>query len=518
MQEQPDDEAAREGLDRLFRKSAEEFEPAYEPAAWPIMNAKLDEHDRITAWGRVLRWGLAVMALLVLVSAGWYGYQQSQNQPSPQATTPKERATNEPASPRTRPEQLMTADNQKINSQNTKSETVALQPDQAIAGRPIDYQPIKKENSSRRGLNSPVVRQHFSASSEGNSPRTALDPQTTAGLVTPNKPVLQKPLQNRGVSDRVKSREIAGTTDVINRPVSEPTKTGLTGAISGITGPKEVSNSALGPDSATANASEQYRIGPVDALGSRGVMRWPQWATLGIPAPALSASTPTTEKSATPIRERGLSIRIAVSPDLSVVGIKNFTRPGTNYGFLLEYRFTNRFSAQAGLIRSKKVYTALPEQYAWPANWKWYVKPIGVEGRCDILDIPINLRYDFALRPMGAGGLSARRGPAKRGPARRGPARWFVSSGVTTYIMQQETYDYQYENPEDPRIKNRSWSGKTGRYTFSNLNLSVGYERPLGKRFAWQVEPFVKMPLKGVGRFNVNLLSTGAFVSLRYRL
>ncbi|MCY7360289.1 MAG: hypothetical protein LH609_23105, partial [Rudanella sp.] len=154
-------------------------------------------------------------------------------------------------------------------------------------------------------------------------------------------------------------------------------------------------------------------------------------------------------------------------------------------------------------VQSKKIYTATPDQYAWPANWKWTVKPIGVEAICDMLDIPINLRYDLAVRPMGKERL---------------PARWFVSSGVTTYIMQKEQYDYVYENPQNPWIKVKSWATNTGRYNFSHLNLSMGYERPIGRRFAWQVEPFVKTPLKGVGFFKTNLLSTGAFLSLKYRL
>ena len=85
--------------------------------------------------------------------------------------------------------------------------------------------------------------------------------------------------------------------------------------------------------------------------------------------------------------------------------------------------------------------------------------------------------------------------------------------------MRQEDYDFNY--PADAHIyasTPRGWHGSTGRYNFSQLNLSAGYERALSRRLSWQVEPFVKAPLKGVGFYKINLLSTGAFFSLRYKL
>jgi hypothetical protein len=52
----------------------------------------------------------------------------------------------------------------------------------------------------------------------------------------------------------------------------------------------------------------------------------------------------------------------------------------------------------------------------------------------------------------------------------------------------------------------------------SVVNLSVGYERNLGRRFSWQAEPFLKLPLGGVGFGKVRLGSGGVFVSLKYKM
>lgn len=199
--------------------------------------------------------------------------------------------------------------------------------------------------------------------------------------------------------------------------------------------------------------------------------------------------------------EKGLNIRFIFSPDISSIGIQNFTKPGTNFGILAEYQISRRWAVQAGVIQSQKFYKATADQYT--TGWRWTVMPTGIDGQCKMLDVPINLRYNLFLRPRGAG---------------RAPARWFASSGVTTYVMKNERYDYVFANPNDPRIRYRYWEGSTGQYRFSNLNLSVGYEQPIGRRLAWQVEPFVKMPLQGIGQFKVRLFSTGIFGSIRYRI
>jgi hypothetical protein len=555
MQEHPDDDVAREGLDRLFRKSAEEFDPLYDPAAWQLLAARLNEHDRVTAWGRILRWSLVLMALLVVVSGGWYGYRKLNAKPT---------LTQNTTALRVQPKQSLPIDSQLPNPTVISRNPVAQQPKQDIAGRQIDDQPMEIKASQRRRLNWPVVRQ-FSLSEQkttgskapGQNAETATRPELVgAGRSNEGKDVLalttapkrENQTDNPGNAERVTAGQVASdrvTTDRVasNRGTSKNTKPART-LTDRVASGQIVSDLALrpslrpspratqpghehrNPDVSTPDAdsmvstgtmtnvlrtdsvlinsnSETYRIGPVDALNSRNAMQWPVWSMLAVPAFTQTNSEPPTGKGSTPIRDRGLSIRVVVSPDLSAIGLKNFAKPGTNYGVLAEYRFNKRFSAQAGVIQSKKVYKATTEQYAWPANWKWSVLPTGVDAICDMLDIPINLRYDLAIRPMGEGRL---------------PTRWFVSGGVTTYVMQREQYAYVYANPKNPWIKVKSWETKTGRYNFSNLNLSMGYERPIGRRLSWQVEPFLKMPLREVGYFKIHLLSTGAFLSVKYRL
>ncbi|GAB3890702.1 hypothetical protein GCM10028825_27750 [Spirosoma agri] len=238
-------------------------------------------------------------------------------------------------------------------------------------------------------------------------------------------------------------------------------------------------------------------------------IRQGKWATLSaLTSRDVKLTTPTEPVSAPAVQpERGFSVRFAVSPDLSSIGLTNFSRPGTNVGLFLEYRIASRWSVQAGVIRSTKVYNASASQYDGEKLWSnWKVLPESVDGVCNMLDIPINVRYDIALRP--------------RLDNRLQPNRWFVSGGVTSYVMLKEEYTNNFADPSNPHIYPGMWreSVRTGGYGFSQLNLSVGYERALSRRLSWQIEPFMKVPLKGVGFFKINLMSTGAFLSLRYKL
>jgi len=113
-----------------------------------------------------------------------------------------------------------------------------------------------------------------------------------------------------------------------------------------------------------------------------------------------------------------------------------------------------------------------------------------------MLDIPINLRYDISLE---------------------GNNRFFVSSGLSSYIMTNQSYVYFYRtNP----FGFQGWADASyntpQNYWFSMLNLSMGFETSISNSFSLQVEPYAKMPLRQVGVGNVSLTSYGINLGLKY--
>ncbi|WP_460968431.1 porin family protein [Spirosoma migulaei] len=558
-------------LDGLFRKSVEEFDTPFDPAAWQDMKARLDANDRTTPssaliWKNLLRWGLPVALLMLLTGGGWFIYRKAN--PGTATTSVQKvaearakettiaKGVHQSATPQLaetqRPTELTTSSPEPMVSEVGPSANRAESAKETT--REVGESAKNPLRNVERSANKPGSLETSVEKSEMSKPtglskstRTALARKLTKTVVaTKSIPSSYKLASGRNRTKRMRSdSELVGamnSEEKTNRLSSVPlarsrtsirklrkqrnasqdlvvlSATGYTGSPmpsftkrSGIDRPKVAQSTGLmltgSPLSPGSEEATSVLLPTVNELSVRPA-RWPK--NLAFTGRLVEPYTDTTAQrvvsnASIPV-QRGLSVRFVVAPDLSTIGLKNFTRPGTNVGLLLEYRLASRWSIQVGVIKSTKVYKALPSEYNAPTTW-WQPpmkSPDLVDGRCNMFDIPINIRYDVVIKPRSDGRL---------------PDRWFVSSGVTSYIMKQEEYYYTYPAHTYNQPTEYSPSGgNTGGYRFSNLNLSFGYERSFSRRLSWQVEPFMKAPLKGVGFFKVNLLSTGAFFSLRYKL
>lgn len=191
-----------------------------------------------------------------------------------------------------------------------------------------------------------------------------------------------------------------------------------------------------------------------------------------------------------------LSVNLLISPDLSSIGFSKWRTPGTNVGVSLEYHISNKISVSVGAIYSTKIYEAAGKNYN-PASSYWanyYPKPVDVKGTCKVIDLPVNIRYNFLNREK---------------------YNLYVSGGLSSYLMLKEDYKYIYK-VYDPNQR-YGWHGKNeNKHFFKVVNLSAGYERKLNGRFSFQAEPFIKLPAAGVGYGRIKLLSTGLFMSMKY--
>ncbi|MDB5239554.1 MAG: hypothetical protein JWP57_179 [Spirosoma sp.] len=582
MQEPTDNQ-----LDGLFRKSAEEFDVPYDPAAWQALKNRLDVHDRLTVWEHVLRWGLPVLLLVVLTAGSWNANRKqaraSQTVNSGVAMAQSAWSDKVPLPDSTAPHRQQPVDNGSLRSKETvsadlskadghskeiftqsvdkqrvvkadRADEMVTNTDESVVSSTTDKRSLPTtagvtDRSSKFGK--PTMRAGRSNSVSRPSAVNDAVPGVSASPAKAGKLAATMKRIGRTRSGTTSQRQVSqgvdthknglkatlSTTDPIIEPERSFTKRQLTMNASGQSLVKKRGN---GSRSLRAGNATVYSVAATDAppVSAQANLEQPvqpalmpsfmeltskpgQWAkplafigrdvTLP-PNPVVPAivehGQPVSTQPAP--QQKGMSVRFVVSPDLSGIGLKDLSRPGTNVGLLLEYRMASRWTIQAGVLRSTKVYKASTAEYELPDyTAKWRVLPQSVDGRCNMLDIPLNLRYDVALRPRSNG---------------QPPSRWFVSGGVTTYIMQKEDYEYIYAEADKVHVypsaypSMTGWHGKTGGYGFSQLNLSMGYEQALSRRLSWQVEPFVKVPLKGVGYFKIDLLSTGAFFSLRYKL
>lgn len=497
MEDWPDDR-----LDELFRKSAEEFDVPFNSDDWVDMSRRLNEYDRRTLFDRISRWG-GIGALLLLLLSGLEWLTINTN----------------------------LADNRQPTG-GTK---------QVLVGRIVTASPTKKvENKSIvRGVRPRENR--LTKATAANVPDKQFD--GLSGIVDKTIPSTNAPARQETTKIDDRQPNVRATpyaekrkkqpVDLPGEPtrfVSEKTVSQSEPAVSGTlptnatTNRKRPLTSAHKvPDGGTSRAlavnSQPQTTVPQPEAATDG-----RWLPDVTPAMSLTAlveqqvrpfAEPMLQETAVSLPARqaiprlsGLSVILLASPDLSGIGLINFERPGSNAGLAVQYQITNRLSVNVGAMYSTKRYHTASSNYVWPANVKMEVWPSVIGGVCKMIDVPLNIRYDWLLRPRNGG---------------RAPTRWFATTGLTSYFIQREVYSYEYTNPNDPRIKTRGWDNqKAGRpggsFRFSNLNISVGYEQSITHRLSWQVEPFLKVPLQEVGYFRVKLLSTGVLMGVRYRL
>ncbi len=515
MEEWPDDH-----LDNLFRKSAEEYEVPFNADDWTDMSRRLDGYDRQTLFDRISRWGgIGALLLLLLGGLGWLAYDNQPTGPNRQAVNTVRTTARKPATP-------LVANNPSARSNQSQAvepkrlQTVADSQPTKVDGELQRQQPANSANDPAGQLTtntkadylreeagrkaSQILDEPITSSVQQKSVSTSpgvIEKKTTRLAMVRHK---AKPEKNDSGDRAIVANSIRRSTASIPHSATESTQAPVNNrSVNPIDLPAEPTG-AVRPVEPDLGADTKWLASLTPALSVTSVVQ--QGHLFSEPTlPEVTGAAPVRSAAHRLLR---LSVLVFASPDLSAIGLRNFDRPGSNAGLSVQYQITDRLSVNTGAMYSTKRYQTYASDYVWPSYMKMDVWPEGISGVCKMIDIPLNVRYDWLLRPRGDG---------------RAPARWFASAGLTSYFIQHEVYSYEYANPADSKIRYWGWDNKKaarpgGSFEFSNINISIGYERPLTHRLSWQIEPFMKVPLKQVGYFKVKLLSTGAFVGLRYRL
>jgi hypothetical protein len=195
-----------------------------------------------------------------------------------------------------------------------------------------------------------------------------------------------------------------------------------------------------------------------------------------------------------------LSLLLFFAPDFSGTSMAFYSAPGKAFGGMLHYHLLNRWSISGGIVKNYKVYTGEGEDYKPPKGyWKSYTNgiiPETIDGSCSILEFPLMVQYTLA---------------------NSGKNKWTVGAGMSSYLMQKESYEYNFDQP-NPGAKQRWDSKRSSKVMFNMLNFTIGYERQIIPGLMLGLEPYAKIPLEEIGWSNLKLFSTGASFTLRYTL
>jgi hypothetical protein len=191
--------------------------------------------------------------------------------------------------------------------------------------------------------------------------------------------------------------------------------------------------------------------------------------------------------------KKGLYYGLLFSPDLTTVKFQRTSNVGYNVGLLAGYRFGKRLAVETGVLYERKFYYSTGEYFntkktPWPAD----MDLINVDGWCNMYEIPVNVRFTFATGEKSS---------------------WYANAGMSSYIMKKQKYDYSYKYYG--QYGERNWTyRKTTADWFSIIHLGVGYERPVGVLGTLRVEPYIKIPSRGIGIGDLPVTSVGMNIGL----
>ncbi len=189
-----------------------------------------------------------------------------------------------------------------------------------------------------------------------------------------------------------------------------------------------------------------------------------------------------------------MSLSISAGPEFNSASSLIGGNPGFSAGLAFGVGVTKNLSLQTGIHYSIKDYHTT--NYAYKFNNERVQGLIsGVEASCAVLEIPLLVSYRISENYKRSIDLNA---------------------GISSYFMLREDYKFKYtpqSGIEDRFVERRN----ENQHYLSVVGLSATYFIKLKKeQLHLGFEPFVKIPLSGVGEGKVNLKSSGISLRLRY--
>lgn len=474
-----------EDFDKKIRDAADHHYPTYDERAWKEMNKLLDKHLPVEEDRR--RRGFFILLLFLLLGGGaaWYlsnGSGKKSNEQHLSDAGHPDQAQNEQIRNKPVSSSASTAPAAIINEKpaNQEQETTGNPGSTPVPVNGITTVPSASTNlhQKEKATDKPVVifqpavskTKYRSTNTSEIKARTNRQNQLQPDLsYLETKPV---PADNTGTT--VRSTQ--------NKP-GDPATADANGILAGTDQNPPRNPSNVDPSFPSTNhtdaASNDPRHNQTEPIFDSGEI--------------------TATKQAKKLSSRNSYFFIAVSaaPDVSFTNGDALGRMKLLGGFGLGYTFRDRLTLRTGLYTGRKRYTASPANYKGSALfYQYYPNLQKVEADCKVQEIPLLLSYNFGKKKQ---------------------HQWSATAGVSTLLMKEETYDYFYKyNAWGPTI-NRSYSiYNQNKHPFSVLTLAAGYQHQVGKKISLLLEPYIKLPLSGVGQGKIKLNSIGTQFTITY--
>ncbi|MCB9267651.1 MAG: hypothetical protein H6558_21720 [Lewinellaceae bacterium] len=442
-------ELSKHELDKLFRKGAEGYNIRYNPAAWEQMKGMLDRRRR----RRIVFWWISgIAAFLLLASLACCFFFQG-------SSLLKNKSSRQPA----RAEVAHGPENEAAaGEKRRKSETFSPQ-----KPRPEEPGPGEGAREQKANRVAKTGRAANTSPSPGGSPGSKPDERTSGVVAGPTAAhIPTKPPEDAGNAEE--------------------------------TLPASHTQAAISSCSQKSSPEGQLRAWrePLAFLPKLPLSPFRQESGTGKAEAKSVVARNKEQPEQRPGRSSHLFVGSAFSAGFNSIGWGDFSGGSWKAGFFAEYQYQGRLSLGLGASLLRMNYVAGKGEYMPPYGfWTRRIAPESTRGLCNMLEIPVLLKY----YPGGYSGKG-----------------FFVSAGASSYVFLMEEYWYEYA-AEDPDLIRWWQTGKDQAHWFAFGQLAAGYQASLSKRWALQVEPYLQIPFSGVGHGQVEIYSLGINARLLWK-
>ncbi len=171
---------------------------------------------------------------------------------------------------------------------------------------------------------------------------------------------------------------------------------------------------------------------------------------------------------------------VAGAIQISAVKAGGLNKPALQAGIIVGYKLNQRLSLESGIILSKRNYQSSGENFNMKnmqSSMPTGMKIISLTGQSKLLEIPVQASWHFEI------------GSHKS---------VYIKSGVSSYFINSE--NNQYKTMLNGIEGSMVGSYKENKfYPAAALNIAVGFQKKISTSIGLKVEPFIQLPLKGMG-------------------
>jgi hypothetical protein len=450
---------------KIIKDAADQYHPAYDDNAWAKMEQMLDEHLPRKKDRRRIIYFLP----LILLLAGIMFFMISRKETLPSSEIPEKT--------------LLKSNPEKPQDEhrNFSSEEVVAKPNPAKSGKNLV--------ADTKGKNELLKEPTTNTVNPGTKKIDNLSVHGNVDLVNRNTQLTSKNLHN----NQGKQKEDPSLSIEVNAKSNSNKKNNANETINQTGKPsnEEIISPAIGDNNNPVQKVNSDTANTTITKDEKETIKSKDIAKVENPK---DANSNIKQKKTKKNFIQNFGIGLGVGPDVSAVRLSKTGKITVTYGAELSYSFTDRFTLRTGFYVAKKIYSLGEDDYHFqPANPGNYNYLQSVNANCKVYEIPLTLSYNF--------------GKVKN-------HNWFVSAGLSSYFMKRESYVYFYKYPSGTTTTRSLTVTNQNKHYFSVLDISAGYEYSFNKRFSILAEPYVKLPLNGIGLGKIKLNSTGVLFTV----